>query len=209
MRSSVGLFEFVNFSHRSKAEIRCEGHLVARKAKRMQLRNVPAFTGSIDAKVPAENVELSHYLAETGRWVAYSKGSDGQVFFGDGATEPLARRIAGLRTLENLKQRASGEVEGLSTKLIEEARDELKRELAQLRVLVLASNLPFPSHYPKEVVLVELQAVREILGVTEERGLIARWALPVLLFLAAGFANGIIGEGAEKALETLSTYLAG
>lgn len=170
---------------------------------------MPNFTGSVDAKVPAENVELTHYLAETGRWLAYSKASDGRVFFGDGATEPLARRAAGLRTLAHLEGRASGEVEGLSPEDVKEARGELARELAQLRVLVMGSNLPFPDGYPKQVILTELHAAREIMLATDDRRLIARWMLPTLLFLAAGFANGVIGKGAEKALEILAKLLAG
>ncbi|RDE06790.1 hypothetical protein [Sphingomonas aracearum] len=182
---------------------------MARTAKTKALRVAPPFTGSIDAKVPAENVELSHYLAETRRWIAYSKASDGKVFFGDGATEPLARRAAGLRTLAHLEGRASGEAEGLSPDDIKKARDELARELAQLRVLVMTSNLPFPDGYPREVVLTELQASREIVLATDERGIIARWTLPTLLFLAGGFANGIIGKGAEKSLELLTKLLAG
>lgn len=173
------------------------------------LPTVPAFTGSIDAKVPAENVELAHFLAETSRWVAYSKASDGRIFFGDGATEPLARRAAGLRTLAHLDGRASGEVDGLSAEDMEKARDELARALAQLRVLVMTSNLPFPAGYPKEVILTELHASREIVLATKERGLIARWTLPAVLFLAGGFANGVIGKGAEKSLELLAKLLAG
>ncbi len=182
---------------------------MAHKANKTLLRGVPAFTGSIDAKVPAENVELTHYLTETGRWVAYSKATDGRVFFGDGATEPLARRAAGLRTLAHLKGRASGEVEGLSAEEMRNAREELARELAQLHVLVTSSNLLFPTGYPKEVILTELRATRDIVLATDERGLIARWTLPTLLFLAGGFANGIIGKGAEKSLELLAKLLAG
>lgn len=182
---------------------------MAKNEKRTRLQNVPAFTGSLDAKVPAENVELTHYLATTRRWVAYSKASDGRVFFGDGATEPLARRAAGLRTFAYLKSRASGAVQGLSPEEIRAARDELTGELAQLRILVITSNLRFPDDYPKEVIIAELQAVRDILLATDERGLIARWALPTLLFLAAGFANGVIGKGAEKALDVLARLLAG
>ncbi|UZK70053.1 hypothetical protein OKW76_03085 [Sphingomonas sp. S1-29] len=182
---------------------------MGQKEKRTLLRHVTPFTGSIDGKVPAENVELTHYLAETGRWVAYSKASDGRVFFGDGATEPLARRAAGLRTLAHLEGRASGEVEGLSPEETKNARNELARELAQLHVLVTTSNLPFPNGYPKEVILTELKATHDIVLATDERGLIARWTLPTLLFLAGGFANGIIGKGAEKSLELLAKLLAG
>jgi hypothetical protein len=182
---------------------------MAQKEKQAVLRHVPAFTGSIDAKVPAENVELTHYLAETGRWVAYSKASDGRVFFGNGATEPLARRAAGLRTLAHLEGRASGEVEGLSTEEISKTRDELARELAKLRVLVMTSNMPFPVGYPKDVILAELKAAHDIVLATDERGLIARWGLPTLLFLAGGFANGIIGKAAERSLELLGALLAG
>ena len=108
---------------------------MARKTRETVLRAVPAFTGSIDAKVPAENIELTHYLAETGRWVAYSKASDGRVFFGEGATEPLARRAAGLRTLAHLKARASGKIEELRPDDLTKTRNELARELAELRVL--------------------------------------------------------------------------
>jgi hypothetical protein len=92
---------------------------------------------------------------------------------------------------------------------VKDARNELARELAQLRVSIIATNLPFPDRYPKEVILTELHAIREIVLATDERGLIARWALPTLLFLAAGFANGIIGKGAEKALELLTKLLGG
>jgi hypothetical protein len=106
-----------------------------------------------------------------------------------------------MRTLAYLEGRSSGKAEGLSEEETKKARDELARELAQLHVLVTTSNLPFPDKYPKEVVLIELKAAREIVLATDERGLIARWTLPTLLFLAGGSANGIIGKGAEESLE--------
>lgn len=97
----------------------------------------------------------------------------------------------------------------MSPESVRKAREELASELAKLRVLVMTSNLPFPDGYPLEVVLTELQTSRDIVLATDDRGLIARWTLPTLLFLAGGFANGIIGKGAEKSLELLSKLLAG
>jgi hypothetical protein len=65
-------------------------------------KKIPNFTGSLDAKVPAENIVYVDHIAETGRWYAVSEGHDGGMFTAHAVTEPTARRAAGLRTLAHL-----------------------------------------------------------------------------------------------------------
>jgi len=170
---------------------------------------VPAFTGSLDANVPAENVVLSHYMAEARRWLAVSEASDGKVFFGTGNTEALARRAAGLRTLAHLRERAAGALEGQSEQDQRAARDELASELEGLRRMVAGYNGSFPPGSGREVLLAQLGSARDVTKATEARGLIAKYALPVLLFTAGAFAEGVIGAYAEQCLDRLTKFLAG
>src|SRR5688500_8649706 len=100
----------------------------------------PPCTGALDARVPAENVILSHYMDTAAQWVAASQGSDGRVFLGRAKTEPLARRAAGLRTLSNLRDRASGTIEGSTAETMAQARAELEEQLEQLVRMVKTYN---------------------------------------------------------------------
>lgn len=175
--------------------------------RKAPLLAAPRFTGSLDATVAAENVVLTHYLAETGRWLAVSEASDGRVFYGTGNTEPLARRAAGLRTLAHLEARAEGAVDGQGAGDLGAARAELAEQLGKLSRMVAGYNGSFPDGLGREVVLVQIRAARDIAKASEQRGLVARYGLPVLLFLAGAFAEGVIGAYAEKCLETLTALL--
>jgi hypothetical protein len=168
---------------------------------------VPAFTGSVDAKVPAENVTLSHFMAEAARWLAVSEASDGRVFFGTGNTEPLARRAAGLRTLAHLENRANGNVEGLSQREKRAARAELAVQLEELARMVAGYNGRFPSRVGREVILIQVRTARDLVRANAKRGLLARIALPALLFLSGAFAEGVIGVYAQRCVETLTRIL--
>jgi hypothetical protein len=170
---------------------------------------VPPFTASLDAKVPSENVVLTHYIPELRKWYVVSQASDGHVFTGLGNTEPLGRRAAGLRTYEHLQKRAQGELPGLSPEDIEAARLELDAELEHLTRLVAGFNGSFPPTYAKEIILIELRAAKDLVEVNADRTILAKWVAPPLLFIAGAFAEGAIGVGAEKALDLLGKLLSG
>ena len=172
-------------------------------------KRVPPFTQSVDAKVPAENVVVSHFVEEAGKWFAASEGSDGSVHLGFGNTEPLARRIAGLRTFEHLKARAEGKDSDLSPNQMRVARDELAAELEMLEGAIRAHNGDFPEHATREIVLIQVQTARALVKAEAAKGILARWVAPVLLFIAGGFANGVLGAYAEKALTALNKVLLG
>lgn len=55
--------------------------------------SVPRYTTSLDAKLPGEDI-VHIYERQDGSWAAINRGSE---TWGDGRTEPLARRIAALK----------------------------------------------------------------------------------------------------------------
>lgn len=169
---------------------------------------IPPFTRSVDAKVPSENVVISHFVTEAGKWFAASEGSDGKIHTGFGNTEPLARRIAGLRTFQHLEARAAGTLVDLTPEEIEAARAELATELTNLEKAILGHNEAFPASLPQQVVLIQVRAARDLVVAKADRRTLAKWVAPPLLFLAGGFANGILGVIAEKALALLQKLLA-
>lgn len=59
----------------------------------------PAYTTSLDAAVPGENVVLSMYSPAKARWAAIHRRSSGHEDLHWGATEALARRIAALHAI--------------------------------------------------------------------------------------------------------------
>lgn len=179
----------------------------SRSRRKKVVNVVPPFTGSLDARVPSENVVLSHYMPELKKWYVASQASDGRVFTGVGNTEPLGRRAAGLRTLDHLQKRASGEFHDLAPEDIEAARSELAAELSEMLKMVEGFNALFPETYSKDIVLIELRTARDLVVERAERGLLARWVAPPLLFLAGAFSEGVIGVGAEKAIEALTKLL--
>tara|TARA_R110001606_G_scaffold98982_1_gene218564 strand:- start:1476 stop:1922 length:447 start_codon:yes stop_codon:yes gene_type:complete len=148
-------------------------------------------------------------MPELEKWYVASQASDGRVFTSLGNTEPLSRRAAGLRTLEHLKDRAAGDLQELTPEDIEAARSELADELSEMLKLVTGFNEPFPSTYSKDVVLIELQTAKDLVLARAERGALARWVLPPLIFLSGAFAEGVIGVGAEKAMAALTKILSG
>lgn len=177
-----------------------------RKTKRPAL-HPPPFTGALDARVPAENVILSHYVDAAEQWVAASEASDGRVFLGRAKTEPLARRAAGLRTLSHLQDRAAGTAEGSTPETMAQARAELEEQLEQLVRMVETYNGTFPPAISREAAVLQLRAAQALVRHSDDRGLLARWLLPSLLFFAGAFAEGIIGAYAEKAVEALTRVL--
>ena len=57
--------------------------------------------------------------------------------------------------------------------------------------------------------LIELRTAKDLVLARAERGVLARWAALPLLFLAGAFAEGVIGVGAEKAIDALTKILSG
>jgi hypothetical protein len=188
--------------------IRCStlnytGSAVAKKIIKSQ---IPHFTGSLDARVPGEEIVFVQRIDGTGRWLAFSKASDGSIFHSDGATEPLARRGAGLLTFAHLQERADGTIAGQTSEEIISAKMELRRELQKLILSIKESNQDFPPQYPKSILIIELRAANKIINYNE-KSIIARWLLPPLIFLAGAFAEGLIGSYAEKTIESLTRFL--
>jgi hypothetical protein len=67
-----------------------------------------AYTNSLDAAVPGENIVLSAYSRKRKQWAAVHRAMDGEQITGWAATECLARRLAGLQAiLRDRRQRAA------------------------------------------------------------------------------------------------------
>ncbi|WP_119460361.1 hypothetical protein [Rhodospirillaceae bacterium SYSU D60014] len=60
----------------------------------------PAYTTSLDAGIPGENIVFVIRSAKRNQWGAIHKTADGEEIFGWGATEVLARRTAALKGWE-------------------------------------------------------------------------------------------------------------
>jgi hypothetical protein len=88
-----------------------------------------------------------------------------------------------------------------------QARAELEEQLEQLVRMIETYNGTFPPAVPREVAALQLRAAQALVRHSDDRGVLARWLLPPLLFLVGAFAEGIIGVYAEKALEALSQLL--
>ncbi|MDJ0945402.1 MAG: hypothetical protein QNJ30_18185 [Kiloniellales bacterium] len=58
---------------------------------------IPAFTTSLDAAVPGENIVCAIFSTKYQRWAAVHRGEDGAEILAWAANEVLARRVAGLR----------------------------------------------------------------------------------------------------------------
>ena len=167
----------------------------------------PPFTAALDARVPAENIILSHYMASLNQWVCASESSDGRVFIGRAKTEPLARRAAGLRTFSHLEDRVAGKTGEADPAQIDAARNELDQQLAELEKLVARYNGSFPLKIPQEAVVFQVRSAREVLKSDADRPLLARWIIPSLIFIAGAFAEGAIGAFAEQAIDALTEFL--
>ena len=59
--------------------------------------DLPAYTTSLDARVPGENVVLSAYSRKRRQWVAIHRLAGGEQLTAWAATECLARRLSGLQ----------------------------------------------------------------------------------------------------------------
>lgn len=60
---------------------------------------IPAFTTSLDAAVPGENIVCAIFSTKYQRWAAVHRGKDGAEVLAWAADEVLARRVAGLRAI--------------------------------------------------------------------------------------------------------------
>ncbi|MGP1394633.1 MAG: hypothetical protein ACTS3R_03890 [Inquilinaceae bacterium] len=70
----------------------------------------PAFTTSLDASLPGENIVFTMHSSQRGRWAALQKQSDGGEIAAWGANEALARRIAALKGLQGMSMIARYQV---------------------------------------------------------------------------------------------------
>ena len=61
--------------------------------------HVPAYTASLDAALPGENIVFTVRSERRGRWGAVHRSPDGRDHLMWGATECLARRLAALSAL--------------------------------------------------------------------------------------------------------------
>ena len=61
--------------------------------------DVPAYTTSLDARVPGENIVCALFSTKYGRWAAVHRGTDETEVLAWAGTEILARRVAGLRAI--------------------------------------------------------------------------------------------------------------
>ncbi|NNE83315.1 MAG: hypothetical protein HKN28_05030 [Alphaproteobacteria bacterium] len=59
---------------------------------------IPPFTTSLDASLAGEDISFIIRSMKRGRWGAMQKARDGEEILAWAATEPLARRLAALRT---------------------------------------------------------------------------------------------------------------
>lgn len=73
---------------------------------------LPAYTTSLDAAVPGENVVLSAYSKKRNQWVAVQRTADGEQISAWAATECLARRLAGLKSRRAAAQQAGAQQSG-------------------------------------------------------------------------------------------------
>ncbi len=88
-----------------------------------------------------------------------------------------------------------------------EHRPGAQEQLEQLRQLIETYNGAFPSSIPQDAALLHVRAAQAIVRESENKGALARWVLPPLLFLSGAFAEGDIGVYAEKAIEALTILL--
>jgi len=169
---------------------------------------VPNFTGSLDAKVPSENIVYVDRIAETGKWYAVSEGHDGGLFSGRGNTEVGTRRAAGLRTLAHLEGLAKGEILHATAEEIEAARGELARVLAEAAEAASGHNGEFPASRPRDIVIYQLKVAKDLVESKADNSILIRYVAPVACFLAGGYASGILGKLGERTLELLDKIMA-
>jgi len=155
--------------------------------------------------VPKENIISVEKLPNIGKWIAISEAPDGAVFYGVGNTEPLARRIAGLRTFEYLKN-APQDRPGKESEY-QRSKQDLIRALGELNGFIECLNEEIPTGTTKNRLLAEIKVTQELVSEGKDRSAIARYALPTLLFIAVAFAQGVIGAYAEKCLALVSKLI--
>lgn len=174
---------------------------------------VPPFTTSLDAAIPDENIESVQYEEASGKWIAVNK-DDGRLYIGVGNTEPLARRIAALKAVDARQNRgdavpAAGRFVGLNHNSRE--FKELIVTLDRLTEAIQESNEYAASHPDdRERRLSELSAARDLLTRPGPVGVAAvAMVVSTLSYLGMKFADALIGNLADAALELLQRVLGG
>lgn len=89
----------------------------------------PAYTTSLDASIPGENIVFVIRSAKRSRWGAIHKTAEGGEIFGWGATEALARRTAAMRAWKKAAIEAQGKVRPAAERM-EDRTDELRPDPA-------------------------------------------------------------------------------
>ena len=69
--------------------------------------DLPAYTTSLDAAAPGENIVLAAYSKKRRQWVAVHRADNGEQISAWAATECLARRLAGLQARQRPNAQAS------------------------------------------------------------------------------------------------------
>ena len=74
----------------------------------MSLRTAPHYTTSLDAKLPGENIVSVTYVRSEGLWTAVHSDDTGE-YPASAYTEPLARRVAYMKSIAALKAHEAGQ----------------------------------------------------------------------------------------------------
>ena len=69
--------------------------------------DLPAYTSSLDAAPPGENIVLAAFSKKRRQWVAVHRADNGEQVSAWAATECLARRLAGLQARQGPNTQAS------------------------------------------------------------------------------------------------------
>jgi hypothetical protein len=170
--------------------------------------DVPHYTTSVDASVPGENIVSVQLEESSGRWIAVNRGPDGRLYIGGGNTEPLARRVAGLRAIKAQEHReenipASGRYVGPDHNSTE--FKELIEVLDRLTSAIEENN-EYAASDPNDQDrrLAEVRSAKNILTSASSIGPAFLAAIASsLTYLCLKFSDAVIGKTAEQAFELL------
>ena len=173
---------------------------------------VPPFTSSLDAALPDENIVSTQHEETSGKWIAVNRDPDGRLYIGIGNTEPLARRIAGLKALDAQKQRGSTIPAAEIRVGLDHNNSDYKELVVGLDRLIGAINESneYAAFDPddRDRQLSELRSAKGTLASSGpiKAGFVAAFA-SVLTYLGTKFADTLIGNLAETVLDLLQRVL--
>lgn len=169
-----------------------------------RVEEVPHYTASLDAAVPSERIIAVCYDADSDKWVAIHSNKADRYVIGIGNTEPLARRIAGLKALQEKQNHVN---ERRASK--EAALTSLLETLARLAEAIEENN-EYRTLDPvdQEIRLVEVRSGTHLLQKAKTLSVPAVVALAAtLVYLSTKFADAVIGRLADAAVIHLEKYL--